>query len=76
MESPSAMGQGLSNTPQPKPDRDSGPVADHSTSLNRLIPSGMGGGKDETPIPFANRTSNICSCARFFPGAMLVLCLQ
>ena len=59
MESPSAMGQGFSNTPQPKPDRGSGPVPGHGKSLNRLTPSGMGGRLDQTPGPFPNQTANI-----------------
>jgi len=51
VESPSAMGPGFSNTPQPKPDRGSAPVAGHGIHLNRLTASGMGGRLDETPNP-------------------------
>ena len=65
MESPSAMGPGFSNTPQPKPDRGLGPVSGHGTSLNHLPPSGLGGDLDEMPIRSANRTSKISSSTTF-----------
>ena len=58
VESPSAMGSVLSNTPQPKPDRGSRPVLDHGTSLNRLPSYGRPGRLDKTATPSANQTSN------------------
>ncbi len=65
VESPSAMGSGLSNTPQPKPDRGSRPVLGQGTSLNRLPSSGMPGRLDETATPSANQTSNSFSSTTF-----------
>ncbi len=65
MESPSAINQGFSNTPQPKPDSRPGPVSDQCKSPNRLTPSGVGGRVDETSKPLGQPNADLSSSTTF-----------